>query len=538
VNTAFQPIGSSIRQSRYRSFHVPDKSSIRHVKAGRPALSLQGKLIEDEQFVENALLKNCLFTDLSDSSMKRLIDGFEKGQASKDEVIITQGDSCDGGYVYLIREGECRVFVNGRQVPKPFGKIGSEVIFGERGILHQSTRTSTVIVKSDAITYYKVPGDLFQEVVQPSFRDSSATMREIDALISQLTGTDALYGGDVILQYKPERTWLLQQFGGTVLRISLDSTLVSIVVCLAFVLLARDITGQDLLNIGAFPPDNSDPFIHNLSRVKSIWSIQQSLATFILTFFVNQGFDFWKKIYGFSRDLQGALGDVNLLISANIKRGEDGVPTAEATEFVKEIAQFTRLYHMLMWASKTKRFAPLITPEGLKRMQSRGLMTIRQLEVLQNLETANDLLFSAPQQWMLIRSTQAMDEGILAADTPTRGKILGKMLEIGAKEGAISDSISGRMPLAYVHLVQIQVDALVIFAPLALYPELGDYAIPAVGIITLFYTGLMNLGKIFLDPLNNEEFCGNSIFMDIGVFVREGNVASTQFREGAEELPF
>ena len=46
-------------------------------------------------------------------------------------------------------------------------------------------------------------------------------------------------------------------------------------------------------------------------------------------------------------------------------------------------------------------------------------------------------------------------------------------------------------------------------APFALYSDLGDYSIFAVGILTLFYNGLLNLAKILFDPLNNE---GKSLF--------------------------
>jgi predicted membrane chloride channel (bestrophin family) len=78
-----------------------------------------------------------------------------------------------------------------------------------------------------------------------------------------------------------------------------------------------------------------------------------------------------------------------------------------------------------------------------------------------------------------------------------------------------------RMPLAYVQFVQILVDTFVFISPLALYTELGDSSVIAVGLLAFFYCGLNNLGKIFLDPLNNEEFCDNAIFLDLGVIVSE-----------------
>jgi len=76
-------------------------------------------------------------------------------------------------------------------------------------------------------------------------------------------------------------------------------------------------------------------------------------------------------------------------------------------------------------------------------------------------------------------------------------------------------------------------------SPIALYAELGAYSVIAVGIITLFYTGLLNLAKIFLDPLNNENYCEEDAnFMDLGVLIRESNDASTQWKRAGERLPF
>ena len=102
----------------------------------------------------------------------------------------------------------------------------------------------------------------------------------------------------------------------------------------------------------------------------------------------------------------------------------------------------------------------------------------------------------------------------------------------------MSDETSTRMPLAYTHFVQVLVDAFVFLAPVALYSTLGDMSLVCVGIITLFYTGLLNLAKIFLDPLDNENFSGNSFDMDIGVLVRESNEGSTRWKNAGARLPF
>lgn len=58
-----------------------------------------------------------------------------------------------------------------------------------------------------------------------------------------------------------------------------------------------------------------------------------------------------------------------------------------------------------------------------------------------------------------------------------------------------------------------------------------------MGIFTLFYLGLMDLAKVFLDPLGNEDYmdgCGN---MDLTVLIRESNGASRLWMKAAQRLP-
>ena len=165
-------------------------------------------------------------------------------------------------------------------------------------------------------------------------------------------------------------------------------------------------------------------------------------------------------------------------------------------------------------------------------------MKPRQLEVLQNSQLPPEGLYAAPLEWMMIRATQAMDEGTLAGDTATKGMLLKQIVAIREKQQKISDKIDGRMPLAYVNFVQFLVDTFVITAPIALYSRLGDYSVIAVGTLTIFYTGLNSLAKTFLDPLNNEGFSSDSIFMDLGVFLRETNGDSVQWKKAGKELPF
>lgn len=59
-------------------------------------------------------------------------------------------------------------------------------------------------------------------------------------------------------------------------------------------------------------------------------------------------------------------------------------------------------------------------------------------------------------------------------------------------------SQQNRFPLAYVQFVQILVDTFVLCSPLALYVDLKEYSVIAVGLVVFFFSGLNLLAKIFL----------------------------------------
>mmetsp|Transcript_30791 Transcript_30791/g.37586 ORF Transcript_30791/g.37586 Transcript_30791/m.37586 type:complete len:132 (+) Transcript_30791:2-397(+) len=131
-----------------------------------------------------------------------------------------------------------------------------------------------------------------------------------------------------------------------------------------------------------------------------------------------------------------------------------------------------------------------------------------------------------------------MKEGSLPDDFALQKMIYSKIADLRGQSTNIGGTLAGRIPLAYAHLVQVLVDAFLVISPFALYAELGIWSMPAVGLLTLFYSGLNDLSKILLDPLDNDDFYDESVNMDIGVLIREGNTGSTRWKYGAETIPF
>jgi predicted membrane chloride channel (bestrophin family) len=506
-------------------------------KRGGTLLSAEGFPIteEDHSFLKESLLRNVLFTSLPDGSLETLIHAFETLQVQKDDVIVQQGDPAMGDYVYVVGKGECTVTVDNQVVPEPYGTLLPMSIFGELGVLYNSTRGATVTAKSDRVVLYRINGTTFNHVLNKQSDDTPEEFMQIDKAIQQVAGTKSLYGGDIIRTYKPNRFWLWAQFSGTILQHNLLPTLLNMLYSITIIMIIRAIT--DPTRPLGLAPDSSHPLIARLAIFEKIWGLQMTLTTFILTFFVNQAFSFWQEVYSIGRRIQGRLNDFHLVLATSAKRNKDGTYTRESEKLLDDVGSSSRLLHALLWASCARRFKILLTPRGLKTMASRGLMTSKQLEVLLSLDVPNNQRHNACLEWMMVRAWQGIDDGTIR-DQGTAQKLMEKMCDLRSTYSSIGDKLTGRMPLAYTHFVQILVDTFVLGAPLALYADYGAWSVLAVGILTLFYTGLLDLAKVFLDPLDNEDWCPGSIYMDLGVLIRESNAGSTRWKNSGARLPF
>jgi predicted membrane chloride channel (bestrophin family) len=208
-------------------------------------------------------------------------------------------------------------------------------------------------------------------------------------------------------------------------------------------------------------------------------------------------------VHGIARGIQGRLNDFNLLLATNADRKPDGTYTRESEKLLEDVSSFSRLFHALFWASCAKRFEVLRTPKGLERMASRGLMTSKQLQILQSLDLPSNQKHNACVEWMMVRAFQGLEDGSLKGGDALYQRLMDLGCQLRGTYASIMDKLSTRMPLAYTHFVQILVDTFIIMAPAALYADLGAYSILCVGILTLFYTGLLDLAKIFLGTYQN-----------------------------------
>ena len=508
---------------------------------------------EEYAFVEETLRKN--FTDSElEGVLHALVLAFDKFAVLKGHVLIQQGDNDSEQYVYIVEQGECSVAVDGINVPGPYGTFKAKSIFGDLGVLTSTSRAETITAKTDNVTLFRAFGADFVTAFSKQPRggdgedlsdndDNTAVdeqdRRDIDKAIDQLSGTKSLYGGEITKQYQPSRVWLWSQWHGTILEQNLLSTIYAMLMCFIMVILIRSFA-EPTWTIG-HAPDPEHPLIEHLAMINGVWIYMMTLTTFILTFYVNQAYTFWQSTNSQVRQIQGRISDFMISVATHAKRNDKGTFTPESEAIMDDIGASARLFHALFWAGCARRFYCLSSSTGMARMAHRGMMTPKQLKILQSLDTPNTTKHYACLEWMMIRASQGLEDGQFRNVDALSRQLLEVTCELRSTSVKVLDSLKSRMPLSYTHLVQILVDSFIWMSPLALYAELGDvYSIFCVGVIALFYGGLLDMAKIFLDPLDNQNFSKTSINMgmDLGVLTRESNAATCHFKDNAAKLPF
>jgi Cyclic nucleotide-binding domain len=252
-----------------------------------------GHLSPDEYaLIDASLEKNFLFRELYEGALHSLILAFEKVVLDKGHEVIRQGEDSEfDHFVYVVAEGECSVTVDGIQVPGPYGTFGPKSIFGELGVLQNTTRDATIYAKTDCVVLFRAAGTAFHNTLSlmPDGFDEKepVDMRDIDRAISQLSGTKSLHDGEIMRQYQPDRLWLWSQWYGIILQQNLLTTIIAMLVS-ATVIAIIEFFGEPTWGIGQVP-DQEHYIIQHLALINGVWSYTMPLTTFILTFYVNQG---------------------------------------------------------------------------------------------------------------------------------------------------------------------------------------------------------------------------------------------------------
>lgn len=394
--------------------------------------------------------------------------------------------------------------------------------------------------------------------------EEQATNNEIiDIVLDEIIGTD---GGLIIDRYIPSPRWLWRQWYSTVFQNSVSNSCRRMISTFGLCYLLRKIIYGDW-NVWEHPTINHRPgnflIIQFLNSSNKIWKSLLPLTTLVLTFFVTQAYNYWISVYQLCRNIQGRINDIEMILATHVSRNNDRFGrrsssyTSDGEEFLRDISHKLRAFHILFWASQARRFRILLTDRGLSRMVAKDVLTQQEKEAL-------DLQISVNKtqkhwillEWVIFKCKEAQHSNnngihkrrnkrcILQGGYGLETVLLDQICSLRTCCGQISNKITGRMALAYAHYVQILLDSFLFMASIVQYNELGIMSVISVGILTLFYSGLLDLAFDFLDPLfdDREYKCdsgGNgdtSVYLDLSVFIRESASAAQRWINAGSKL--
>eukprot|EP00978_Attheya_sp_CCMP212_P030371 scaffold111422_cov53-Attheya_sp.AAC.5 len=298
--------------------------------------------------------------------------------------------------------------------------------------------------------------------------------------------------------------------------------------------------------IALFYKANPD-FRESLTGFNILWGQLLSVTTFTLTFFLNQSYALWRKCYELSRRLQGRLNDLGMTCASHATRktnpdnpSEPSRYTPESRQLLELIARYIRLFNLLTYASFTRSHRPILTPRGMRRLVDRGVLTPQERQVLVDAEVPATQRHNAVVLWIMRLFEEGRQAGHLQGGSGFEQQFLEKCHVIRAQYGAIGDELQGRMPLAYAHIVQVLVDVILWMYPFMAFstgmtPFLG---VLGTGLLTMFYQGLFDLAKQFLDPYDNENYGKGEDPLCVDTLIAESNAGSVRWLYSFEQQPF
>jgi len=191
-------------------------------------------------------------------------------------------------------------------------------------------------------------------------------------------------------------------------------------------------------------------------------------------------------------------------------------------------------------ASFTRSHRPILTPRGMRRLVERGILTPREREILTDAEVPATQRHNAVLVWLIRLFAEGRQAGIFEGGMGFEEQFLEKCHVIRAQYGAIGDELQGRMPLAYAHIVQVLLDVVLWMYPfMALSTGMAWYiGIVGTGLLTMFYQGLFDLAKQFLDPYDNENYGKGDDPLVIDTLIAETNAGSVRWMNSFQQQPW
>lgn len=358
--------------------------------------------------------------------------------------------------------------------------------------------------------------------------EQASTQNLLDALLDESVRTQSRH--PVMLQFNPSQGWIWRQWRGTVFSETWKSCLKNMALATGVVFLYKFYPGlKDLLQ-----------------GFSILWGQLLSVTTFTLTFFLNQSYGLWRKCYDYSRRLQGRLNDLGMTLAAHATRTKPSSPDIPSTytptsrQALELVSRYVRVFNLLTYASFTRSHRPILTPRGMRRLVERGILTSKEREVLSDAEVPATQRHNAVLVWLMRIFMEGRTAGIFEGGMGFEEQFLEKCHVIRAQYGAIGDELQGRMPLAYAHIVQVLLDVVLWMYPfMALSTGMAWHiSILGTGLLTLFYQGLFDLSKQFLDPYDNENYGKGDDPLVIDTLIAETNAGSVRWMNSFQQQPW
>jgi hypothetical protein len=280
----------------------------------------------------------------------------------------------------------------------------------------------------------------------------------------------------------------------------------------------------------------SAKFITATERLDKMWHMHFSMLSFFLAFFLNTAKGYFDSTLSASRSIQGRLNDLNLIAASHACRDADGNMTPEAAAIVLEMSRYIRVVSVLFYSSVSRRYAGLLTSEGLLGLERRGLLTQDERQSLEGL--APKTRYTAVFTWIVSIFTRGCEEQSFRMPSNCHFLFIGKMAELRGACGTITDLLDARCPLSYVHFIQLLVDSFLILTPFAAVADMGWFSIGGSFLLSMFFSGLLDLSKMLYDPLDNDDFGAEADNIQTDTLIQESASGSQRFLTTGQQLPF
>jgi len=361
-----------------------------------------------------------------------------------------------------------------------------------------------------------------------SIIEQASTQKLLDTLLDESVRTQSRQ--PIMMQFNPKRTWIWRQWRGTVFSETWKSGLLNMALATFVVFL-----------YGLYPSLKD-----NLQGFSILWGQLLSVTTFTLTFFLNQSYGLWRKCYDYSRRLQGRLNDLGMTLAAHATRTKPSSPdvpstyTPQSKQALELVSRYVRVFNLLTYASFTRSHRPILTPRGMRRLVERGMITSKEWQILTDAEVPATQRHNAVLVWLIRLFLEGHTAGVFEGGMGFEQQFMEKIHVIRAQYGAIGDELQGRMPLAYAHIVQILLDVVLWMYPfMALSTGMAWYiGIVGTGLLTMFYQGLFDLAKQFLDPYDNENYGKGDDPLVIDTLIAETNAGSVRWMNSFVQQPW